>query len=160
MKRAVLFSILAVFAVFVYFASFRGMVIWPLILLELPLVAVYYLISSVVTEKMIRKQRGNESFMYVKASMITPDSTTLMPGALTITSSDVIFYTRRSAGGGVKVSWSCSSREINEYNLGKIDGFHKGLSLTLSGQEEPVKFVSGSVQTREAELRSALNWDS
>ena len=158
-KRAVLFSILAVFAVFVYYASFRGMVIWPLILMELPLVAVYYAISSVVTEGMIRKQRGSEKFMYAKASMIAPDSTTLIPGALTITPSDIIFYTRKKASGGVQVSWSCSSGSISEYSLGKVDGFHKGLSLTLSGQEEPVKFVSGQLQGKDADLKDALGWN-
>ena len=160
MKRIVLFSILAVFAVFVYYASFCGMVIWPLILLELPLVALYYVISSVVTEKMIIKQRGSEEFLYAKASMITPDSTTLMPGALAITPSDIVFYTRKKASGGIQVSWSCSTAGISEYSLGKVDGFHKGLSLVLSGEEEPVKFVSSSLQNREQELKKALGWDT
>ena len=160
MKRAVLFLILAVFAIFVYYASFKGMIIWPLMAVEMPLVAVYYVISSVVTEKMVRKQRGTESFMFVRASMITPDSTTLIPGALTITSSEVIFYSRKGAKGGVSIAWSCSVPEISEYSLGKVDGFHKGISLTLHGHEEPQKFVSNAIQSRESELRGALGWDS
>ena len=155
-----LFLILAVFAVFVYFASFRGMIIWPLMVAELPLVAIFYVITSVVTEKMIRKQRGDETFMYVKASMISSDSANLLPGALTITKSEIIFYSRKSAGGGVMVSWSCSVPEVSEYNLGKVDGFHKGVSFTLTGREEPQKFVSNSIQKREGELKSALGWDS
>ena len=60
MKRLVLFFLLVIFGVFVYYASFRGMVIWPLLVAELLLVGIYYIITALVTEKMIRKVEDEE----------------------------------------------------------------------------------------------------
>ena len=62
MKRFVLFLILAVFGVFVYFAALRSVIIWPLVFPLFILVAIFYVISSVVTKKMIEKTRKDDFF--------------------------------------------------------------------------------------------------
>ena len=160
MKRLVLFFLLVIFGVFVYYASFRGMVIWPLLVAELLLVGIYYIITALVTEKMIRKVRGNEEFFFVRASLISEDGTALTQGALTVTQSDVVFYTRKEAKGGVKVVWSCTVPEISEYTIGKVNDHQKGLMLTLNGSETPVKFVSSPITKQESAFRKALGWDS
>ena len=92
--------------------------------------------------------------------LISEDGTALTQGALTVTQSDVVFYTRKEAKGGVKVVWSCTVPEISEYTIGKVNDHQKGLMLTLNGSETPVKFVSSPITKQESAFRKALGWDS
>ena len=91
MKRIILLLILAIFGVFVYFAAFRNVIIWPLMLPLLVLVVVYYVISSVVTRKMVEKVRNVDSFYFIRANMIPRDGKELRGGALPGTPSELIF---------------------------------------------------------------------
>ncbi|MDY5932226.1 MAG: hypothetical protein SPJ34_09400 [Candidatus Ornithospirochaeta sp.] len=158
MKQLVLLVILIVFGVFVFFAAFRGVIYWPLLPLLAALVALYYVFSSVVTEKMIRKTGAEGSLFSFPASMIVKEGTELEPGRLCVMHGDIVFYRRRSAFGKIAVSWSCLSGQIDSYTLGKVDEYHDGILLVLKGGEE-ARFTSKRIGKMEEELRHALGWD-
>ena len=69
MSRAILLSILVLFGIFVYLISFEGMIVWPLMVPVVLLVGIYYIITSVVTRRMIEKARGEGDFFSVRASL-------------------------------------------------------------------------------------------
>ena len=157
MKRFVLFLILAVFGVFVYFAALHSVIIWPLVFPLFILVAIFYVISSVVTKKMIEKTRKDD-FFFIRASMITKDGNELIGGALAVTQNEVIFYSRLSAKGGVKIVWSCFTQAIEGYTMKKVDDFHRGVSLSVSGENSEVRFTSRRIAKEEKAFRKALGW--
>ena len=138
MKRLILFLILAVFGLFVYFISFKGEVYLLFIPVLAVLIAVYYVISSLVTEKMIEKST--------------------VPGALAVTSSEIVFYVRKDAAGNIKPAWSCSVSEIESYDIRKVDERHSGIAIKLAGAEDEVKFISSSIAKKEAEFKKQLGW--
>ena len=158
MKRIILLLILAIFGVFVYFAAFRNVIIWPLMLPLLVLVVVYYVISSVVTRKMVEKVRKVDSFYFIRANMIPRDGKELIGGALTVTPSEIIFYSRLSAKGGVKPIWSCFTPEVEGYTMKKVDDFHPGISFAIKGETDEIRFTSRRIAKEEKEFRKALGW--
>lgn len=158
MKRLILFLILAVFGLFVYFISFKGEVYLLFIPVLAVLIAVYYVISSLVTEKMIEKKRDDENFFYLKCSKISDDETSTVPGALAVTSSEIVFYVRKDAVGNIKPAWSCSVSEIESYDIRKVDERHSGIAIKLAGAEDEVKFISSSIAKKEAEFKKQLGW--
>lgn len=158
MKRLVLFLILAIFGVFVYFAAFKAMIIFPLLAPLLVLIVVYYVITSVVTRKMVEKARGDSSFFFQRCSMIVKDGTELLGGALAVTETEIVFYSRKAEKGGVKPSWSCFVQAIEGYTIGKVDTHHPGLSLSVSGESKPVLFTSRDFGKKEKDFRKALGW--
>ncbi len=155
MKRIILLLILAVFGVFVYFISFKGMVIYPMIPAMALLVLIYYL-STLVTRKMVEKAMGGKCY-YARCSRISEDDAELLPGALAVTDKEAVFYIRKDLRS-LKPIWSCSAHEIESYEMKKVDDHHSGLVLKVSGEE--LRFASSSISKSEAELRSYLGWDS
>ena len=158
MKRLVLLLLLAVFGVFVYYAAFRSMVIWPLIFPMLILVGIYYVITAVVTRKMVEKARGDGDFFFQRCSMIVKDGTELLGGALAVTGTEVVFYARKSEKGGVRPVWLCFTPALEGYTMKKVDDHHPGLSLSVSGEDKEILFTSRSFQKNEKAFRSALGW--
>ena len=158
MKRVILLLLLIVFGVFVYYAAFRQMVIYPLLLPLLVLIIIYYVTTSVVTRKMVEKARGEGDFFFQRCSMIVKDGTELLGGALAVTATEVVFYSRKSEKGGVKPSWSCFTSAIEGYTMKKVDDHHPGLSLSVSGESKPVLFTSREFQKNEDAFRKALGW--
>ncbi len=158
MKRLILFLVLAVFGIFVYFASFKGMIIWPLLLPLLALVGVYYVITSLVTRSMIVKARGDGAFLFIPCSMIIKNGTELLGGALAVTATEVVFYSRKSEKGGVVPSWSCFVPSIEGYQMKKVDNHHHGLSLSIAGEDREILFASRRFQKNEKAFRAALGW--
>ena len=158
MNRTILLLILLVFGVFVYFIAFRGILVWPLIIPLAVLVALYYVVTSLVTRKMIEKARGEGSFFYLKASLISRDGTSITPGAMAVTDNEIVFYVRRSAKGGVRPMWSCFVQALDGYTIKKVDDRHPGIVLSLAGEESEVKFASRSIAGEEAAFRKALGW--
>ncbi len=158
MKRLVLLLILIIFGIFVYFAAARNVIIWPLVIPLLCLVAVFYVITSLVTRKMIEHVRGNGDFYYQRCSMIVKDGTELLGGALAVTANEIVFYSRASAKGGVKPSWSCFVQALEGYTIKKVDDHHPGIALSVKGETKEVRFTSKNFQKTEKELRKALGW--
>ena len=159
MRRMLLLAVLAVFGVFVYYAAFRGIRIWALLPVLAALVAIWYTVSFVVTRKMVEKARGDVSFLFIRCSLITPDGNELVPGALAVTETELVFYARKNSSGGVIPRWSCFVTEIEGYSIEKVDDHHKGLSLSLTGGTSAVKFASSSFTKKESLFRNAIGWD-
>lgn len=159
MKKLVLFLILAVFGIFVYFVSFRGAVLYPLIFVLIVMVGIYYVISSLVTRKMVVKARGEEGFFYLRCSKISDDETSTIPGALAVTSHELVFYVRKDAIGHIRPLWSCSVQELDSYDIRKVDDHHSGIAIKLAGDENEIKFISSSIARKESGFKSALGWN-
>ena len=158
MKRLVLLLLLAVFGVFVYYAAFKYRIIWPLIFPLMALVAIYYVITSVVTRKMIEKVRGKEDFFYQKCSMIIKDGTELQGGAMAVTGTEIVFYARASEKGGVKPVWSCFVSVLEGYTIKKVDTHHHGIALSVAGEDKEILFTSKDFGKNEKAFRAALGW--
>lgn len=158
MSRTILLLILVLFGIFVYLAAFEGMIVWPIMAPILLLLAAYYVTTSVVTRKMLEKGRGDSDFFSIRASLVSKDGTCLTPGAIAVTSNEIVFYSRQSAKGGIKPSWSCFVQEIEGYTIKKVDDWHKGIVLSLAGSESEVKIASRDIDKKEKEFRKALGW--
>ena len=118
----------------------------------------YYVSEDVVTERMIKKATGESSFFSVKAGYITQkNATTFSKGRLVITPTEIRFYKRLKDIGGCLLLYSCFTKEVESYNLGKVDEFHNGVSFTLVSKEE-VLFSSNEIKKQEKGLKKALNW--
>lgn len=158
MSRSILLAILALFGIFVYLAAFKGLIVWPLMLPILILVGIYYITTSLVTRKMLEKGRGDSDFFSVRAGLISKDGTTLTQGAIAVTSTEIVFYSRKTANGGIKPAWSCFVAELEGYTIKKVDDWHKGIVLSLAGSESEVKLASRDIEKKESEFRAALGW--
>lgn len=159
MKGALLGLIIVVFGIFVYYSAFKGMVLLFLLPVIILLTGLWYVVSFVVTRKMVVKGRGVDDFWYHRCSYVKPGGVDMVPGALAVTDKEIVFYARKSSLGGVVPAWSCFTPEIESYNLGKVDEHHKGLELSLTGGISGVKFVTSKLQDKEGEFRKALGWD-
>ena len=158
MSRAILLSILVLFGIFVYLISFEGMIVWPLMVPVVLLVGIYYIITSVVTRRMIEKARGEGDFFSVRASLVSKDGTSLTPGAIAVTNSEIVFYARKGPMGGVRPVWSCFVAEIEGYTMKKVDDWHNGIILSLTGEDREIKIASRSIAKNEVRFRTALGW--
>lgn len=147
-----------IFGVIVYFMAVKSMIVWPLFIPLLIVVILWYVTSFVVTEKMVRKARGEEKFFFLRCQMVDEVKNELVYGALTVTSNEILFCRRKSASGGVEIVWSCFTAALEGYELGKVDEFHPGVSLSISGENKKVRIVSKGIAKREKEFRSALGW--
>ena len=70
---------------------------------------------------------------------------------------EIRFYKRLKDIGGCLLLYSCFTKEVESYNLGKVDEFHNGVSFTLVSKEE-VLFSSNEIKKQEKGLKKALNW--
>lgn len=145
------------FGVIVYFMVFKSMIVWPLFLPLFILVAVWYVAVFVVTEKMVRKVRGDESFFFSRCQLID-DSNQMVSGALVITSNEIVFYKRKSLKGGVEASWSAFTSTIESYRIEKVDDYHPGVTLSVAGESRPTRICSKTIYSNEKEFRKALGW--
>ena len=158
MKRLILLAILAIFGVFVYYAAFRSTLLFPLLLPLAVLVAVFYVVTSLVTKGMIEKVRGEGDFLYLRCSMIVRNGTDLLGGALAVTPTEIVFYSRASERGGAKPSWSCFTASVEGYTMKKVDDFHPGVSFAIKGETDEIRFTSRRIAKEEKEFRKALGW--
>ena len=158
MSRPILLAILVLFGIFVYLAAFKGIIVWPIMVPILLLVAVYYITTSLVTRRMLVKGRGDSDFFSVRAGLVSKDGTSLTQGAIAVTGNEIVFYSRKSAKGGIKPSWSCFTAELEGYTIKRVDDWHKGIVLSLAGSDSEVRFASREIEKKEAEFRKALGW--
>ena len=157
-KDPILFILVCLVGVFTYFAAFKGEVhIWmiPLIIL---VTVIWYICNWVITAKMIKKSRGDESFFFVKGAIVSSNETELVQGALVATGTELVFYRRKGYLGGVKPIWSCQTSQLESYSLEKVDDKHDGIILTLTGDETKTKIASKTLKNRENEFKAAIGW--
>lgn len=159
MKGFLLALIVIVFGIFVFYSAFRGMVLLFLLPVLIALTALWYVVSFLVTRKMVVKARGVDDFWYHRCSYVKPGGEDMVSGALAVTEQEIVFYARKSGKGGVVPVWSCFTPELESYNLGKVDEHHKGIELALSGGLSGVKFVTSKLQGQEGDFRKAIGWE-
>ena len=157
-KDPILFVLVCIVGVFSFFAAFKGEVhLWmiPVILL---VTGIWYICNWVITVKMIKKSRGDESFFFIHGSLVTNNETELVSGALAATGSELVFYRRKGYLGGVKPIWSCQVNQIESYSLEKVDDKHDGIIISILGSDEKTKIASKTLKKRENEFRNTLGW--
>lgn len=157
MKRFLLLLLLALFGGMVYFIYSKGIIYYQFIPLMAIVIAFYYISTSVVTKSMVKKSLGNEDFFMIKGSMPTKDEKDLIVGAFVVTKTDILFYKRKSAFGGVSVIYSASVSALEEYTIGKVDDIHSGIILHFKGDEE-VKIGAANLYKHEAEFKKMIGW--
>ena len=158
MSRAVLLLMLALFGVFVYFTCFKGVIIYPLLIPIILLVAIWYMITFLVTKKMVDKQRGGEPLLFLKGQFIDKIKNEVVYGALVVTSTEMVFYKRKSWKGGVQVIWSAFVPSLESYELESVDGKHKGIKLSIKGETHPIYIATKAIEKEEKEFRTLLGW--
>ena len=95
MKDPLLLLLLVLVGLFLYFITVKG-VIYPVMLFAMIVVtALWYFLNHYISQKMVKKARGEESFFFQKAQMVSPDGTELISGALVITESEVVFCSHK-----------------------------------------------------------------
>lgn len=145
------------FGVIVYFMTFKSMIVWPLFLPLFILVAVWYVSVFVVTEKMVRKVRGDEDFFFSRCQIID-ENNQMVYGAIVITNNELVFYKRKSLKGGIEISWTTFSGSVESYRMEKVDDYHPGVTLSIVGDTRPVKLCSKKIFGDEKSFRKALGW--
>lgn len=159
MKDPLLLILLVLVGLFLYFITVKG-VIYPIMLFAMVVVtALWYFLNHYISQKMVKKARGEESFFFQKAQMVSPDGTELISGALVITESEVVFCSRKGYMGGIKVLWSAFTSSLSSYSIESITEKKMGVSFALKGEKKDIKFVAPKIKEREEELRKALGWE-
>lgn len=158
MKDPLLLLVLASVGAFLYYLVFKGILYPFLIPVMLLCVAIWYFCNFYLTDKMVRKVRGEEKFFFQKAQMIDEKKNELITGALVVTESEVAFYKRKGYGGGLTLVWTCFVPQIESYSMCVVDDHHKGMNLNVKREKQPVRFCSAKLMEREAEFRKALGW--
>ena len=129
MKDPLLLLLLVLVGLFLYFITVKG-VIYPVMLFAMIVVtALWYFLNHYISQKMVKKARGEESFFFQKAQMVSPDGTELISGALVITESEVVFCSRKGYMGGVNVIWSAFTSSL--LCQGPSHSFVFGLNLNF-----------------------------
>lgn len=159
MSSVLLLLLLAVIGVFVYLMCFKNMIVYPLLIPVLAIAAIWYVVTFLVTKGMVKKQRGNESFLFIRARLIDDRSNNIVYGALVATKDEVVFYQRKNSGGGIKVCWSAFVPTIESYSLEKVDGAHNGIKLSIKGETRPILIASGQIAKNEKAFRDIIGWD-
>ncbi|MCI7606365.1 MAG: hypothetical protein MSS69_06360 [Spirochaetales bacterium] len=158
MKDPLLLLLLVMVGVFLYLATFKG-VIYPWFLLCMVVVTgLWYIANHYISRKMVQKSRNDEEFFYQNAQMIDKTGTELISGALIVTKDEVVFVERKGYFGGVKVVWSAFTSTISSYSFDYVTEKKLGLKLNLKREKEEVKFVAPKMQEREKEFRKSLGW--
>ncbi|MBQ0070407.1 MAG: hypothetical protein KBS81_00885 [Spirochaetales bacterium] len=153
-----LLVVVIIVGIFVYYAAFKGIIYLYFFPLMAASVALWYFCTFYLSEKMVRKVRGDEKLFFQRAQMIDEKKNELITGALVVTESEMVFYKRKGYKGGLSVVWSCFTNQIESYSMCVVDDHHKGMNLNLRREKKPVRFCSAKLMEREKEFRSALGW--
>ena len=158
MSHFLLLLIVAIFGVFVYLMCFKASIIYPLLIPILILLILWYVITFLVTKKMVDKKREGESLLFLRGQLIDKITGSVTYGALTVTSSELVFYKRKSWKGGIDVIWSAFVPSVESYELKKVDGKHNGIELSIKGETHPVFIATNAIRKKEEEFRALLGW--
>lgn len=157
MRRFLLLILLALFGAMIYFIYSKSLIYWQFIPLMAIVIALYYVSTNVVTRHMIEKAREEKDFFMVKGNIASKDGKELIVGVLVATKTELIFYRRKTAFGGIEILWSGFVSSLEEYTIGKVDDQHNGIILKFRGGDE-MKIGSLSISKKESEFREAIGW--
>ena len=156
LHKSLIAIIIADILYLVYCSMKKGMIpLWTLFVLAFG-GALFYLMTAYISEKMVRKALKDDKAFTVKAGLIREAE--MLSGILSISNGMVMYHVRKSDMGGVKLVWSADVSQIETYSMGKVDEYHWGVSLKLSGEESPRLFSSKKIGSMEADFRKALGW--
>ncbi len=158
MSKFLLLLMVAIFGVFVYLMCFQNMIVYPLLIPVILLVAIWYIVTFLITKKMVEKQRGGEEFLYLKGQIVDKIKNDVTYGALVVTSSEMVFYKRKNWKGGVAVIWSAFIPALESYELERVDGKHKGIKLSIKGETHPIFIATNDIEKKEKEFRAMIGW--
>ena len=159
MSKILLYSLVLVFGIFVFFASFKHMVIYPLLIPIILLFVLWYITSFYISKKMIEKQRSGDDMLVFKGKLIDMCKNDVVYGALAVTRTELVFYKRKSWNGGVEIIWSAFVPALESYELCTVDGKHKGIKLSIRGDLKPVLIASKSIMEAEKEFSEMIGWN-
>lgn len=158
MSKVLLYSLVLVFGVFVFFASFKHMVIYPLLIPIILLFVLWYIASFYISRRMIEKQRPGDAMLVFKGKLIDTTRNEVVYGALAVTNTELVFYKRKNWNGGVEIIWSTFVPALESYELCTVDGKHKGIKLSVRGDLKPVLIASKAIMQSEKEFASMIGW--
>ena len=121
--------------------------------------ALWYFLNHYISQEMVKKARGEESFFFQKAQMVSPHGTELISGALAITAPAAAFCSRTASMAALNVLWSAFTSSLSSYSIESITEKKMGVSFALKGEKKDIKFVAPKIKEREEELRKALGWE-
>ena len=160
MKKLVM--ILMVFLLFVVvFIKIENTLLYYSVFALLALLGlIYYYITDHISIKAISQELKTSDFFVIKAGIVKSDprGLHLIKGALVVYSGLVLFYTRKSSAGGVKVYDSFSLDELSEYALDNYSKTQNGISFTLNSGEVK-KYSCAKILEQEKSLRSAIGYE-
>lgn len=158
MGKALLYLLVLVFGIFVYFASFKHMVIYPLLIPIVLLFVLWYIVSFYISKKMIEKQRPGEEMLVFKGQLIDKNKDEVIYGALAVTRSEFVFYKRKGWKGGVEIIWSAFVPALESYEMCEVDGKHKGVKLSFKGELRPILIASKTIAKSEEAFSKTIGW--
>ncbi len=157
MRRLLLLILLALFGAMIYFIYSSSLIYWQFIPAMALVIVLYYISSNVITRHMVEKARSEKDFFIIKGNISSKDGKDLIVGALVATPSELVFYRRKTAFGGLEILWSGFVNSLEEYTIGKVDDHHNGIILKFRRGDE-MRIGSSSISSKEAEFRSAIGW--
>ena len=134
----------------IYYSLFPLMMIWVLL---------FHFLEDSVSVKEMKRKLGKEDFFYIKAGYIFMDGNAaiLTNGMLVIDNGNVLFY-KRDKSTKAKLVYSFPIDSVIGYTLGKVDEYHFGVTFTVEGEKNEIRFAGKDFASREKELRVALAW--
>lgn len=158
MSRALLALLFIVFGVFVFLMCFKNTVVYPLLIPIIIIVALWYIVTFLVTKKMVDKARGGEKLLFLRGQYIDSAKNDVIYGALAVSSNELVFYKRRNWNGGIMPIWSAFNTTVESYELEKVDGKHNGIKISIRGEIHPILIISSSIEKEEKAFRTLLGW--
>jgi len=158
LKKLVSLCIPALVLVIVFVPIENQVLYWFLYVILFALAGLYFVLNSLVTDKMVEKELGSSDFYSVSAGVIETNGqkAILVQGRFVICQGMALFYVRKRAGGGVTLKDSFPCESVRNYTLKKVDDFHPGIEFEVDGGEKAFtgKKFSSSVDA----LEKALGW--
>lgn len=72
----------------------------------------------------------------------------------------MVFYKRKDWKGNVDIIWSAFIPALESYEMGDVDGKHKGIKLSIKGDLHPILIASKSISKEEASFQKIIGWSN
>lgn len=155
MSKILLFFTALIFGVIVYLMVFRRMILWPLFIPLFIVVAVWYVVTFMVTKKMAASKFPSMVF-FKRAKMLNSTKTDMTHGAFVVADQMAFFVKRKSEKGSVEIIWSAPLDAISSCVFEKVDTSHSGFTV-VEKDESAYSFISMSAKKNESSILESLN---
>lgn len=158
MSKALLLLMLVFFGIFVFLMCFKNLIIYPLLIPIIVLVVIWYFVTFFVSKKMVSKKRVGEEYLFFRGQLIDKNSGDITYGALAVSKNDMVFYKRKAWNGGVEIIWSAFVPALESYEMGDVDGKHKGIKLSIKGDLHPILIACKEIGKEEDAFATMIGW--